>query len=156
MTKRISAIMLGVGLLLAGTAVLLYRVTAEWTASYRESNATWTIRGLCTNSEDGTPVKGAEVSADFRETFTREHKWRDKTLKRTRVATTTGDEGRFELAGEGGSVYIKVQKDGYREPEPVEGWDCTSRNRTRHVETNVFFRLQPLLDPAPGRKRSHQ
>jgi len=128
-------------------AFLLWYFTMEkWAAPYHETNATWRIQGLCTNAQNGTPVNGAQVTASFKEAIEFKHHWRNPPpLGTTNVVTKTDSEGRFEVTGEGGSVYITIQAHGYRDPEPWENWSYSARNGIRRVDTNVVLTLQPAL-----------
>lgn len=139
-------VVLGVAASLAAVAALWQFKSDKWSSPYREVNATWIIQGLCTNAQNGAPIKGAQIMATFREPIAFGQHWRSPpALATTNVVAKTDTEGRFEVSGEGGSVYIKAHADGFREPEPWENWSCSARNGTDRVETNITLSLSPAL-----------
>jgi len=145
MTTKTGIILLGIAFLLAGVTAVWCLMTI-WAAPYQELNATWSIHGVCTNVLDGTPVRGAQVIASFRVPIAFKHHWRNPPPLTTKtVVTKTDDHGRFEVTGGGGSVYIKIQAEGYREPEPWENWSYSARNRLTQVNTNIALKLEPIL-----------
>jgi hypothetical protein len=145
MTNKAGLVLLGtVAFLVAGFALWCFTMR-KWAAPYQEANASWRIRGICTNAQTGAPINGAQVTASFTEPIAFKHHWRNPPpLTITNVVTETDRDGRFEVAGEGGSVYIKAQAQGYRHLEPWENWSHSARNRITRVETNAFFSLQPV------------
>jgi len=129
----------------------------SWAKKYQETNASWKVQGVCTNAQTGAPIKGAQVTASFREAITFKHHWRNPPpLTTTKVVVKTDDQGRFEVTGEGGSAYIKAQAEGYREPEPWENWSYSARNGIGRVNTNMALSLQPLSKSPQKEKASSQ
>lgn len=145
MVAKVTVAVLGLGvLLLAGT--LLYFGMDEIAQHYKETNARWRITGLCINAKNGTPVKAALIRASFTEPVTFKHHWRNPPpLATTNVITKTDEQGRFEVAGVGGSVYINAQAEGYRKPEPWEHWSSSTRDGVSYVDTNITLRLESNL-----------
>lgn len=139
----------GISAFLIAAFVLWAFTMRKWAAPYQEANATWRIQGLCTNAQNGTPIKGAQVTASFREPIAFKHHWRNPPpLRTTDELMKTDAEGRFEVTGEGGSLYITVQAEGYRDPEPWENWSYSARNEISRVETNIVLTLQPVSNAA--------
>jgi hypothetical protein len=147
MTTKTELALLGVVALLVAAFTLWYFTMEKWAAKYQQTNAAWRIHGVCTNAQDGTPVKGAEITASFCEPVTSKHKWRNLPIRTTSVVTRTDDQGRFVLIGEGGHVQIKVRAEGYREPESWEDWRHSAMNGVKQVDTNVALSLQPASKP---------
>jgi hypothetical protein len=161
MTTKTNFVLLGIGLLgivgLISAVAVCFLMATKWSAPYRESNATWRIEGICTNSQSGTPIKGVQVAAFFREPIAFKHHWRNPPpLATTNVVTKTDDQGRFEVTGEGGSAYIKVKAEGYREPESWEDWSYNARNGISRVDTNIALSLKPISTSAHDEKSSIQ
>lgn len=144
MTTKAGLVLLGIVALLVAGFVLWYFTMRKWAAPYQETNATWRIQGVCTNAQTGAPIKDARVTASFREPIAFKQHWRNPPpLRTTDVVAKTDAEGRFEVTGEGGSVYITVRAEGYRDPEPWENWSYSARNAISRVDTNVALSLQP-------------
>lgn len=153
MTTRTWLFLLGAALLLVGGQVVWFFVVGNWVMGgwakkYQQTNATWRIKGVCTDAETGAPIEGAEITAYFFEPVGFKHHWRNKPpLVRTDVVTKTGLDGRFEVLGQGGSVVIKVRAEGYRDQEPWEYWSHRATNGISRVDTNVALSLQPASKP---------
>ena len=144
MTTKAGLVLLGIVALLVAGFVLWYFTMRKWAAPYQETNATWRIQGVCTNAQTGAAIKGAQVTASFREPIPFKQHWRNPPpLRTTDVIAKTDAEGRFEVTGEGGSVYITVRAEGYRDPEPWENWSYSARNAISRVDTNIALSLQP-------------
>lgn len=157
MTTKARSVLLGIVAVLVAEFMLWYFTIRKWGAEYQETNATWRIQGVCTNAQTGGPIKGAQVTAFFREPIAFKHHWRNKPpLKTTTVVTKTDEQGRFEVIGEGGSVLITVRAEGYRDLEPWEIWSYSARNAISHVDTNIALSLQPALRSTQARKSPDQ
>lgn len=146
MTTKTGLASLGIVALLVAAFALWYFTMGKWAAKYQQTNASWRIHGLCTNAQDGTPVKGAEITAYFSEPVAFKHKWRNMPLKTTNIVAKTDEQGRFVLIGEGGRVQIKVRAVGYRDPESWEDWRHSAMNGITRVDTNVALSLQPASE----------
>jgi len=134
---------------LAGAAALCWVAADKRTSPYRELKAAWRIQGFCTNAQNGVPIKGAVITATFREPIAFRQHWRNPpALATTQVVTKTDHDGRFNVNGNGGSVYIKAQAEGFHDPEPWENWSCSARNGIDHIESNINFSLKPV-QPVP-------
>jgi len=156
MTTRAALALLGIGVLLV-TAALLYFAMQRLAVHYKETNATWRIQGICTNAQNGTPIKAAQITASFTESVSFKHHWRNPpALATTNVLAQTDAQGRFEIVGKGGSVYIKAQAGGYREPEPWENWRHYTRDGVSRVDTNIALSLEPTSKSAHDEKASNQ
>src|ERR1039457_4593970 len=102
MTMKARLALVGIGVLLVAVT-LLYFAMQRLAIHYKETNATWRIQGLCTNPQNGTPVKAAQITASFTEPISFKHHWRSPPpLGTTNVVTKSDDQGRFEITGEGG------------------------------------------------------
>ena len=156
-TTKAGLVLLGLVVLVVAGIGLWYFTMRKWASPYQETNATWKIQGVCTNAQNGVPIKGARVTASFQEAITFKHHWRNPPpLVTTNVVVKTDDQGRFEVTGEGGSAYIKAQAEGYREPEPWESWSSSARNGISRVDTNIALSLEPSSKPAHDEKASSQ
>lgn len=149
MTTKTVLVPLGIAALLVAAITLWYFTMRKWAAPYQETNATWRIQGVCTNAQTGAAIKRAQVTASFREPVAFKHHWRNPPpLRTTEVVAKTDVDGRFEVTGEGGSLYITVRAEGYRDPEPWENWSYSTRYAIGCVDTNVVLALQEKLKPA--------
>jgi hypothetical protein len=156
MTMKATVALIGVGVLVIA-AGLLYFGMRRLAVHYQDTNATWKIRGVCTNAQTGAPIQDAQVTATFTEPVSFKHHWRNPPpLAETNVVVKTDDQGRFEVNGEGGSAYITVQAEGYREPEPWQNWRYYTRDGISRVDTNITVRLEPLSKSAHNEKASGQ
>lgn len=157
MTTKTSVVVMGIIMLLGGAGAAWYFAMEKWSAPYQETNASWRIQGVCTDAQNGIPIKGAQITASFREPIAFEHHWTSPPpLKTINVVTETDDDGRFEVTGEGGSAYIKAQAEGFLDPEPGENWSYSARNKINRVDTNITLGLNPISKQSNEGKSSKQ
>ena len=84
------------------------------------------------------------MTAWFSEPISFKHHWRNPPpLRTSEVLAKTDAEGRFVAAGVGGSAYVTVHAEGYRDPEPWQNWSYSARNAISRVVTNVGLSLEP-------------
>ena len=140
MTAKRIFVLLGVGGLL--TAVFWYFIWGH--DSYRETNAVWSIQGLCTSATDGAALSGAQVRASFVGPITLQLILHHGAPSRTNMVARTDVRGRFELAGEGATATIEASADSY---DPCM-WHGIARGKVTHVDTNLTFSLAPAPSSA--------
>lgn len=150
--KKITALGLLVTIALLTLVIIFWWDGGFSAGPYQESDATWRIQGICTNSVTGLPILGVEVTAVFREPIAFKHHDRNPPpLKTTTVKTSTDSAGRFDVRGKGGYVYLQTAKQGYKEPESWEEWDGRVFNSVKLVQTNLHLGLLPLTNRTIGR-----
>ena len=140
--KDMMFLALGTPPLLLSLLALYFFVDFYCGAPYKETEAVWRIRGRCTSDRDGSPIAGAEVTAEFKEPFSFKHHWRSgEPVKATVIVLKTDHEGQFQVAGEGGSVVIKASAEGYLDEE----WSRDARNNLTDVAVDVSLVLVPFV-----------
>lgn len=143
MTTRNRVLMLGVAVMLGA---VWYCWMTKVAVQYQEIDATWRIQGVCKDAQTGTPIVGAQVIASFREPIAFKHHWRNPPpLATTDVVKKTDDQGRFEITGGGGSVYIRGEAKGYCKGEPWDNRSYRALDGITRVDTNVVLKLEPIL-----------
>jgi hypothetical protein len=140
MSRKLLAMQVATGLLVIAAAWFFVPLLRDGAGQYNNVNARWTIRGHCIDAQNGKNLTNAEVTIYSKEPVHLKHHWRSPPpVKTARLLMNTDSDGRFEWAGQGGSVVIRVDAKGYLS----DFWDHVALDKATNINTNVIFRLQP-------------